>query len=60
MKAKRSAARKDTLPDEAFLRLKGALFCGPGFKVTRNKLLFSDNLQELLAKAIPGMPYMSV
>lgn len=54
-RAKRSAARKDTLPDEAFSRLKGALFFGPGFKVTRNKLLFRDNLQELLAAAVPGM-----
>ena len=51
----RSAARKDALPDEVFLRLKGALFFGPGFKVTRNKLLFRDNLQELLAAAVPGV-----
>lgn len=55
VKAKRSGSRKDTLPDEAFLRLKGALFFGPGFKVTRNKLLFRDNLQELLTAAVPGM-----
>lgn len=58
MRAKRSAASRDALPDEAFLRLRGALFFGPGFKVTRNKLLFRDNLQELLAAAVPGTPLL--
>ena len=42
------------MPDEAFRRLRGALFFGPAFRVTRNKLLFRDNLQELLATAVPG------
>ena len=45
---------KDVLPDEAFRRLRGALFFGPGFRVTRNKLLFRDNLPEVLATAVPG------
>ena len=58
VRAKRSAASRDTLPDEAFLRLRGALFFGPGFKVTRNKLLFRDNLQELLAAAVPGTAFL--
>jgi len=55
VRTKRSAASKDTLPDEVFHRIRGALFFGPGFKVTRNKLLFRDNLQELLAAAVPGV-----
>lgn len=38
---------QDTLPDEAFCRLRGALFFGPAFRVTRNKLLFRDNLAEV-------------
>lgn len=46
---------RDTLPDEAFARLRGALHVGPSFKVTRNKLQFFDNLSELLATATPGM-----
>lgn len=48
---KRGAAVKDVIPDECFLRLRGALFFGPGFLVTRNKLTFRDNLQELLTSA---------
>jgi len=55
VRTKRSAASKDKLPDEVFYRIRGALFFGPGFKVTRNKLLFRDNLQELLAAAVPGV-----
>lgn len=58
VRAKRSAANKDTLPDEVFLRIRGALFFGAGFKVTRNKLLFRDNLQELLAASVPGRPLL--
>jgi hypothetical protein len=42
------------LPDEAFMRLRGALFFGPDFLVTRNKLTFRDNLKELLDKATSG------
>jgi len=57
VKTKRSAAAKDGLPDESFLRLRGALFFGPGFLVTRNKLTFRDNLQELLATAIPSQAH---
>ena len=45
---------KDALPDEAFLRLRGTLFFGSAFLVTRNKLTFRDNLQQLLASATPG------
>lgn len=51
---KRGAAAKDVIPDESFLRLRGALFFGPGFLVTRNKLTFRDNLQELLRTAVPS------
>ena len=54
VRAKRTAANRDMLPDEVFQRIRGALFFGAGFKVTRNKLLFRDNLQELLAAAVPG------
>ena len=45
---------QDTVPDEAFSRLRGTLFFGPAFRVTRNKLLFRDNLPEVLAAAVPG------
>lgn len=51
---KRTAATRDALPDEAFARVRGALFFGPAFRVTRNKLTFRDNLAELLAAASPG------
>jgi len=44
------------VPDEAFGRVRGALFFGPAFRVTRNKLTFRDNLAELLAAASPGAP----
>jgi structural maintenance of chromosomes flexible hinge domain-containing protein 1 len=37
VRQKRSAQVKDSVPDEAFNRLRGALFFGPAFKVTRNK-----------------------
>ena len=52
VRTKRGAAARDIIPDESFLRLRGALFFGPGFLVTRNKLTFRDNLQELLASAV--------
>ena len=55
VRAKRSSSGKDALPDEAFMRLRGTLFFGPAFLVTRNKLTFRDNLQELLAAASPGV-----
>ena len=51
----RRAGAKDAIPDEAFLRIRGSLFFGPSFLVTRNKLTFRDNLAELLAAAVPGM-----
>ena len=54
VRQKRGAAGRDALPDEVFGRLRGALFLGPSFQVTRNKLLFRDNLPELLAAAVPG------
>lgn len=47
VRTKRNAAGKDVLPDAAFLRLRGALFFGPGFRVTRNKLTFRDNLAQV-------------
>ncbi len=37
------------------MRLRGSLFFGPAFLVTRNKLTFRDNLQELLASSSPGL-----
>ena len=54
VRSKRSAQAKDTIPDEAFRRLRGTLFFGPAFRVTRNKLLFRDNIPEVLATAMPG------
>lgn len=56
VRAKRTAAARDAVPDEAFGRVRGALFFGPAFRVTRNKLTFRDNLAELLAAASPGAP----
>jgi hypothetical protein len=37
IRQKRTAQAKDSVPDEAFARLRGALFFGPAFRVTRNK-----------------------
>lgn len=54
VRSKRGAAAKDVIPDDSFLRLRGALFFGASFLVTRNKLTFRDNLQELLAAAVPS------
>ncbi|KAI8466921.1 MAG: hypothetical protein J3K34DRAFT_524164 [Monoraphidium minutum] len=54
VRLKRTAAAKDLLPDEAFGRVRGALFFGPGWRVTRNKLMFRDNLPQLLADAVPS------
>ncbi|KAF8056436.1 SMCHD1 [Scenedesmus sp. PABB004] len=53
VRSKRTAAARDLLPDEAFARIRGALFFGPGFRVTRNKLTFRDNLALLLEGASP-------
>lgn len=53
VRRKRNAKMKDLIPDEVFNRLRGALFFGPSFKVTRNKLLFRDNLETLLLDAVP-------
>ena len=33
---------------------RGALFFGPGWRVTRNKLMFRDNLAQQLADAVPS------
>ena len=41
----------DALPDEAFARIRGALFCGAGFRPTRNKLTMSDDLLGALSRA---------
>jgi hypothetical protein len=57
VRVKRSSAMRDALPDEAFMRLRGSLFFGPAFLVTRNKLTFRDNLQELLASSSPGLAH---
>ena len=54
VRAKRSSASRDALPEEAFMRLRGSLFFGPAFLVTRNKLTFRDTLQALRAAASPG------
>lgn len=54
VRMKRSSSTRDVLPDEAFMRLRGTLFFGPAFQVTRNKLTFRDNLQQLLAESSPG------
>uniref|UniRef100_A0A1D2ABE5 SMCHD1 ribosomal S5 domain-containing protein n=1 Tax=Auxenochlorella protothecoides TaxID=3075 RepID=A0A1D2ABE5_AUXPR len=54
LRTKRNAAAKDVLPDQAFLRLRGSLFLGPAFQVTRNKLLLRDDLRALLLRAVPG------
>lgn len=51
--AKRSAQARDVLPDECFARLRGMLFFGPSFRVTRNKLSFRDDLHTLLEAAAP-------
>lgn len=37
VRQKRTAQTKDNIPDEAFARLRGALFFGSTFRVTRNK-----------------------
>lgn len=37
-KAAAAAGRQDSIPDECFTRLRGALFLGPLWTVTRNKL----------------------
>ena len=44
-------AARDAVPDEVFGRLRGALFFGPAWLVTRNKLTFRDDLRGLLAAA---------
>ncbi|PNW82785.1 hypothetical protein CHLRE_06g294050v5 [Chlamydomonas reinhardtii] len=53
-KLRGSASGKDYVPDEVFRRIRGALFFGPAWRVTRNKLTFRDPLQQLLAAATPG------
>lgn len=34
--------------------MRGSLFLGPRFRVTRNKLLLRDDLRSLVAAAVPG------
>ncbi|KAG2443092.1 hypothetical protein HYH02_009506 [Chlamydomonas schloesseri] len=53
-KLRGSASGKDYVPEEVFRRIRGALFFGPAWRVTRNKLTFRDPLQQLLAAATPG------
>lgn len=60
VRVKRNSASRDALPDEAFMRLRGSLFFGPAFLVTRNKLTFRDNLQELLAAASPCVQHSPI
>jgi hypothetical protein len=38
IRSKATTVGKDALPDECFARLRGALFLGPSWTVTRNKL----------------------
>ena len=54
VRTNRTAKDRDLLPDEAFMRVRGALFLGPAFKVTRNKLNFRDPVAQLLASGIPS------
>ena len=56
VRLKRRSGVKDAISNEAFMRIRGSLFFGPSFLVTRNKLTFRDNLAELLAAAVPGAP----
>ncbi|GFR47073.1 hypothetical protein Agub_g8760, partial [Astrephomene gubernaculifera] len=51
-KMRSSTSGKDYLPDDVFGRIRGALFFGPAWRVTRNKLTFRDSLPELLASAM--------
>ncbi|GIL94923.1 hypothetical protein Vretimale_1033 [Volvox reticuliferus] len=53
-KLRGSSSGKDYLPDDVFGRIRGALFFGPAWRVTRNKLTFRDPLSELLAAATPS------
>ena len=39
---------------QVYRRLRGTLFFGPGFAVTKNKLTFCDALDQTLAGAEPG------
>ena len=39
---------------QVYRRLRGTLFFGPGFAVTKNKLTFCDALDQILADAKPG------
>ena len=50
----RSAANRDKLPDEAFLRLRGMLFFGPAFMVTANKLTFREDIKQTLTTVAKG------
>ena len=54
VRCRRSASARDALPDAVFARLRGALFFGPDFLVTRNKLTFRDDLGVLLSAASPA------
>ena len=54
LRSKKGGPLRDKLPPEVFLRLRGSLFFGNSFKVTRNKLSFRENLEELLAGASHG------
>ena len=42
---------RDKIPPECHGRLWGLLFFGHQFRVTRNKLSFRDNLEDLLMEA---------
>ena len=42
---------KDKIPPEVVNRIWGCLFFGPEFRVTRNKLSFRDNLEDLLCSS---------
>ena len=42
---------------QVYRRLRGTLFFGPGFAVTKNKLTFCDALDQTLAEAKPGVAH---
>lgn len=54
VKSKGDGVGKEAIPDQAFMRLRGALFFGADFAVTRNRVTFQESLEELLATAVPG------
>ena len=48
---KQTTKTRDKIPPEVANRIWGCLFFGPEFRVTRNKLSFRDNLEDLLCSS---------